>query len=196
MRRAHRVLAAIVPEPRRDWIVAHAAELADIRNRRQRLRWMIGLIPLALRAAAGQLRHDPHTFLGGVLVRAVVVAASTVNLLAGIGLVTLVVSGHDVPLPVLAPALALVAQGGYTLALILGARGSAGERPRQLQVWGSTLALLVGALWLIVGIVNNINPVDGDPEYGPMTIAVLLSGHGLASLLAFAAPHGEPISTA
>jgi hypothetical protein len=183
MSRIHRLLAPLVPPPGRDWVLAHEAEMDQLTGRRRRWRWALGVLPIAGRALAGQLRRHPRSFLGGALVKTVLVTLSLVDLAAGIGLVVLVVTPTGTPGPVVLPGLVLLVQGGYTLGVATGRLHA--DWALRLQITGSTLALLVGAAAVIAGAVQNVHPVNGDPEFAPMTIALLLALHGLVSLLAF-----------
>ena len=185
MNRVYRILTAVVPSPHNQWIRAHQMELEHVEGRWQRWRWALGLLPLTRSALASQLRKDPHTFLGGVLMKTIVAALSILNLAAGVGLGLLYVIETGPPLVVLALSAVLVIQGGFTLALILGAFHSPQDPPRQLQLVGSTLALVVGSVGFLASLLANISSVNNDPEYGPVAITALVAAHGLVSLLAF-----------
>ena len=182
------MLAALVPSPRDAWVRAHAAELECVEGRWSRLVWRLGVVPIAGWALMSQLRHDPRSFLGGVLVATIVVGLSFLNLVAGIGLLVLYLVEAN-PWLVLVLGIGLCAQGGYSLAYILGAFGRRRALARRVQLAGSGLASVVGLTGFVAGIVANVNPANNDPEYGPMTIALLVTVHGLASLLAFS---GDP----
>ena len=116
--------------------------------------------------------------------KTIVASLSTLNLAAGSGLAVLYVIETSPSLLVLALSGTLLIQGGYTLALILGLFRSHNDTARHLQLTGSTLALAVGTVGFVTGFLANIAPVNNDPEYGPMTIALLIAAHGLTSLLA------------
>ena len=196
MTRIHRILAALVPPPRREWIRAHAAELEHVRGRSQRRRWAIGLLTLTGAALVSQLKKDPQTFLGGTIVKSIVVTLSIINLVAGVSLAALYVIETDAPSLVLALSAGLVIQGSYTLAMILGAFHSRHAVARQLQLVGSTVALMIGFTAFVVWFLANVGPVNGDPEYAPMTIALVIAGHGFASLLTFAPQRPAEVETA
>ena len=185
MSRAHRILATIVPPPRRQWVLAHEAEFDHIEGRWQRGRWAFGLVRVAGWALVSQLRHDPRSFLGGTLSRIVISIQSIVNVAAGAGLLVLFLSQSNPQVFVLILSLALLLQGSYTVAFVAGVLRPHHDGARYLQVGGSALALIVGAVGFTVGFSANLAPVNADPEYGPMTIALLIAGHGLTSLLAF-----------
>lgn len=181
MRRLHSFLARIVPPPRCDWIRAHAAEYDRVEGRSNRVRWAFGLVPLTGFALASQLRREPRSFVGGVLTRTIVATLSAIGLIAGFGLAVLSFNDSEARWVVLLLATALLVQSTFPLVFKLVRSDTA----RRLVLVGSTLALVVGLAAFGAGLVSNIEPVNDDPEYGPMTIALLIASHGLASLLAF-----------
>jgi len=185
MNRIYLILFRMVPGPRNEWIRAHHAELENIPSGRQRWRWTLGLLPLALSALARHLRHEAGTFLGGTFVKTIVATASILNLTAGAGLLVLFTIETGPPLVVLVLAVTLLIQGGYTLTLMFGAFGSHQYAATHLQLAGSTLALIAGTIGFATGFLANINPANNDPEYGPMSIAAIIAVHAIASLLAF-----------
>ena len=113
---------------------------------------------------------------------------SVLNVAAGVGLLVLYVSQSNPPAFVLVLSLVLLVQGSYTIAFISGTLRSHQEVARRAQLGGSMLAFVAGTVGFSVGLLANIDPVNADPEYGPMTIALLIAGHGLFSLLAFIPP--------
>jgi hypothetical protein len=183
MRHLYRITAALIPPPRDEWIRAHQAELEQIEGRWQRRRWAVGVIPLAGVALAAQLRSDPRSFQGGTLMKTIVATLSVLNVAAGIGLAVLVLVMEGTPSAVLALSAVLVVQGAYTLTFLAGSLEAGWAQA--LELVGSTLALVVGGIASVAAVVNNIDPVNGDPEYGPMAVAMLVAAHGLASLIAF-----------
>ncbi len=188
MSRGHRILAAIVPSPRRQWVVAHEAEYDVIEGRWRRWRWTLGLVSIVGFALASQLRHDLRSFLGGALMKAATFMLSILNVAAGVGLLVLYVSQSSPPAFVLVLSLVLLVQGSYTIAFISKTLRSHQEVARRAQLGGSMLAFVAGTVGFSVGLLANIDPVNADPEYGPMTIALLIAGHALFSLLAFIPP--------
>lgn len=179
------MLATIVPPPRRQWVLAHEAEFDHIEGRWQRWRWAFGLVRVTGWALVSQLRHDPRSFLGGALTRIVISTQSIVNVAAGAGILVLYLQQSNAPVFVLILSLVLLLQGSYTVAFVAGVLRPHHDGARYLQLGGSTLALIVGAGGFAVGFSANLGPVNADPEYGPMILALLIAGHGLASLLAF-----------
>ena len=196
MSRVHAVIAALVPLPRRHWIEAHAAELGSIESPRARRRWMMGLIPLATRALWAQLHSEPRSFLGGTLAIAVAVTISIINALGGTGLLILYFTGADRPPLLLVLALVLAVQSGSTLVVVLGLFRSTLQRILRIHRAGSAAALLIGIVGFSVGLAANLHPINGDPEYGPPTVALMIAAHGLASLLAFTTPRDPGLETA
>lgn len=189
MRRLYRMAAAAVPPPHRAWILAHQAELDHIEDVWQRRRWTVGLFTVTLAALSAQLRSDPRSFQGGTLVKIIVATLSVLNVAAGLGLAVVAIGLGDSP-PIVPMLIAvLLVQGGYTLALLGGLLTA--RRAVVVEVIGSTLALVVGGIGVVAGVVANIDPVNGDPEYGPLTVAMLIAAHGLASLIAFTGRTGE-----
>lgn len=189
MSRLHRLAAALVPPPRREWILAHHAEFDHIQGTWQRRRWMFGLVTITGVALAAQLRSDPRSFQGGTLMKIIVATLSVLNVAAGLGLAVLVVGLGDSPPMVPLLSAVLVIQGGYTLVVLSGVLSA--RWAIVLEVVGSTLALVAGGIGVVAGIVGNIDPVGGDPEYGPLTVAMLIATHALASLLTFGGQVGD-----
>lgn len=177
MNRLHTFLAGIVPEPRRRWILGHAAELDAIDDRRARLRWMVGLLPLTTHALAAQLLCDPGSFLGGRLARLGTGALSVANLAGGVVLLA-VSAAADLPILAAMPGAVLVTQGGYTLVHLRGA-----PRMSALQNVGSLVAAVLGMAAAAIGLALTVGAAD--PEYGPPTVAAAIALHGLVSLAAF-----------
>ena len=120
-----------------------------------------------------------------MLVKAITTALSVVNVSAGFGLVVLHVATSDSPPTVLALGLALLIQGGFTLASMLNVFGFRHNAARKVQLVGSTFAVIVGVAGFTAGFLANFEAAGIDPEYGPMTMALLVAVHGLVSLLAF-----------
>lgn len=185
MNRLYRFLYLIVRSPRNEWIRAHYAELRHVSGRWRRLRWTLGVLPVTVTALASQLRHDASEFRGGVLTRAIVVILSSINLAAAVGLLVVYMTDSGHPLLLLAFIGGLAVQALYSMVILKGGFGGRPNAARVLQLVGSASALVVGAFGFILGVAANIDPINADPEYGPMTIALLFAMHGLASLLAF-----------
>lgn len=130
--------------------------------------------------------------------RAFVAALSVLNLVTAAGLFVLFLIMPDGPTILLAVVAGLTLQGGFTLAFIASRFASRAEFARRLQLGGSAVALIVGSIVFINGLLINFDSATADPEYGPMTMGLLMAAHGLASLFAFvpSGPDaGNPIPT-
>jgi hypothetical protein len=185
MTRLYRILIALTPPPASEWLEAHAAEYASIPEHGRRRRWAFGAIPLFISTLWRQLKRQPRSYLGGTLMKTIVATVSLLNLIAGLLLLVAFIVSPGGPPAMLAHAAALVVQGGYALGLLAGAYRRFQDAAVKVQLVGSTLALLVGLIGFSIGLVENSVMAGGDPEYGPMTVALLLAAHGLASLLTF-----------
>jgi hypothetical protein len=87
---------------------------------------------------------------------------------------------------VLALALGLLIQAGYTLAYVAG-------RLERFEPWalrallaGQTVAFVVGAVGFASSAVYNIDPPAGDYEYGPLTVGALIALQAAVTLWMFA----------
>ena len=123
------------------------------------------------------------------MLRLALFLASVVNLAAGLGLTGVYLklrTAEDLPFLVLVVGLALFVQGFYTIGYLSGWWDGLGQRATQLFVAGQCIALLAGALETVHGILYNLQPVNGDQEFGPLTAAVLM-GTQAALGLAYAA---------
>lgn len=189
MRYVYRVLIGAVPPPFNVWIRAHEAELAFIDDRMSRILWAFGLVPLSIVTFTRLLAHKPSSLIGGTLMRSAVASLSFVNITAGFGLAVLYFADSNPPL-VGALSFALVTQGMFTLALLGGLLKKRYDFARHIQIAGSTLAVAVGSTGVLVGLVANLSPSAPDPEFGPMTVAMLFALHGVFSLIAFSS--GRP----
>lgn len=189
MKRLYRVLTSAVPAPFDVWLRAHEAEFAVIETRKGRTRWALGLIPLSLATFGQLIVRSPRSLVGGTLMRTIVGTLSIVNLVAGIGLAVLYLADTNPPIVAVLSAV-LIVQGLFSLALLSGAFGNRYDAVRHVQLVGSTLALVVGLAGVLAGMVTNLAAATTDPEFGPMTVAMLLAVHGLFSLIAFGDRNG------
>lgn len=180
----HRMLASLIPGRRAEWLTAHGAELEVIDSGKARVRWTAGLVPLFTTALLSQLFHDPLSFLGGKLMRTVVATLSVMSTLIGIGLLSMWLFSEQ-PLGLLAFAGVLVVQGGFTLLLLTGWVGPMRDHARTIQLVGSTASVAVGLAGFAIGFLENIHPMNDDPEYAPMAVLFLIGVHGLASIATF-----------
>jgi hypothetical protein len=167
---------------KRTWLDAHLAEVDVIEGRLARFRWRAGSFATVVALVGSALMRDPLSVMRGGPVKIGLGVLSAVNLLAGMALVALWLSVGREPMIVLVLAVVLIVQGGYSLAYVAGALDRAQPAARGLLLAGSTAALAVGAVGFVVGAGVNLRPTNPDPEYGPMTVALLLATHGLAVL--------------
>jgi hypothetical protein len=123
--------------------------------------------------------------------KTIVATLSGLDLVAAAGLLVLWIRDTDQPWSLLVFAVVLVLQGGYTLAMLANVFGDS-TQARQLLIVGATVSVIAGVAAFATGVIANL--VAADHEYGPMTIALLIGAHGIASLLAFAGqrPAGHP----
>ena len=169
-----RLLVALLPRSRRDWGRALLAETAHADTSR---RWILGGVRLV-----GWSWFD--WMIGGNLMKTVVATLSTVNVAMGLFLMGLFVFTVDNASVVLALAVGLIIQGGYTLWYMWGA-GKQSWATRVLLV-GQTLALLVGAGGFLISTLNNVAQRGGDPEYGPIVVGAAIATQAAATLYFYA----------
>ncbi|MFQ5967387.1 MAG: hypothetical protein ACE5MI_07225 [Acidimicrobiia bacterium] len=116
----------------------------------------------------------------------IVATLSVVNVGVGGLLTAMFLTADEVPVLVLALGIGLVAQGGYTLAYVMGLLSRWDRWTSRLLVAGQTLALVVGALGFVASFVSNINPPRGDYEYGPLAVGFLIGLHAALTLFTYA----------
>ena len=122
------------------------------------------------------------------MLRLALILSSVVNVAAGLGLAGLWFKfRHDpgMPILVLFVALSLFVQGGFTLGHLRGL-----WRQWSLFVAGEGAAALVGGVAILHGVIYNLNPTNGDYEWGPLMAATLLTTQATLGLI-FAARSGE-----
>lgn len=107
------------------------------------------------------------------MLRIALILASIANIATGVGLGALWFKfRHDpgMPIIVLFVALALFIQGGLTLGHLRGL-----WRHWNLFVAGEACAALVGSVAILHGVLYNLNPTNGDYEFGPLMAATLMT---------------------
>ena len=122
------------------------------------------------------------------MLRLALILASIVNVAAGLGLGGLWFKfRHDpgMPIVVLFVGLSLLIQGGFTLGHLRGL-----WRQWSLFVAGEGAAALVGGVAILQGVIYNLNPTNGDYEWGPLMAATLMTTQATLGLI-FAARSGE-----
>lgn len=178
-----RSIRGFLPADRREWIDALAVEIAPATSGREALRWAFGAIPVMVFGLASALVSDVRG--GGVAMRSAVAVVATGAVLGGVALGLVFAFAPDVPPLVLGLALGLVTQGGYTLAYLAGLLDRFQPAARRLLLVGNAVAAIVGSIAFVTGGVRNLHPETVDPEYGPMTVALLITTLGVATLVTF-----------
>jgi hypothetical protein len=132
------------------------------------------------------------------VVRLALILASIANIAAGLGLGGLWFKFRydpGMPIVVLFVALSLLIQGGFTLGHLRGVWKQWGLPSFSLFVAGEGAAALVGALAILQGVIYNLNPTNGDYEFGPLMAATLMTTQATIGLIfaarspEFDAPH-------
>lgn len=126
----------------------------------------------------------------GDIMRTVVATTSVVNLAFGFFVIGLFLFTSNPPL-VLVLGLGLVGQGAYTLWHLR----RPGQRPRwstHLLLAGETMALLIGIGAFAISTVNNLDPLVGDREYGPMAAAGIIAAQAAATIYFYAIRENSP----
>jgi hypothetical protein len=115
------------------------------------------------------------------VLRLTLILASIANIAAGLGLAGLWFKfRHDpgMPIFVLFVALSLFVQGAFTLGHLRGL-----WRQWSLFVAGESAAALVGGVAILQGVIYNLNPTNGDYEWGPLMAATLLTTQATLGLI-------------
>jgi hypothetical protein len=113
----------------------------------------------------------------------VVVTMAVLNLAAGFVFFGLAAVLAEPPLAGFG--IVLVAQGGYTLAYVGGVLSRFEPLADRLLVVGGTLALVLGTLGTIHGVIISFRPDPPVPGLAAVAAAVLVTFLGLATLVAF-----------
>ena len=113
----------------------------------------------------------------------VVVTMAVLNLAAGFVFFGLAAVLTEPPLAGFG--IVLVAQGGYTLAYVGGVLSRFEPLADRLLVVGGTLALVLGTLGTIHGVIISFRPDPPVPGLAAVAAAVLVTFLGLATLVAF-----------
>ncbi len=127
------------------------------------------------------------------MLRIALITASIANLAAGLGLGGLWFNfRHDLGMPivVLFIGLSLLIQGGFTLGHLRGIWKHWGLPSFSLFVAGEGAAALVGAVATLQGVLYNLQPTNGDYEWGPLMAATLMTTQATLGLI-FAARSKE-----
>ncbi|MBC7788644.1 MAG: hypothetical protein H7Z74_01750 [Anaerolineae bacterium] len=110
---------------------------------------------------------------------------SAINLTAGIGLIGawITLPSSDIPVIVLFTGLALAVQGGFTLLYLSRPAASWRALAARLMIAGETAAIAAGGLAALTGFLYNLKPRNGDFEFGPMSLGVLMAMQAVAALI-------------
>lgn len=120
------------------------------------------------------------------MVRFTLILASLANSAAGIGLgIMWYRFRHDdgMPIVVLFVALSLFIQGAFTLGYLNGLWKRWEHPAFQLFVGGEFAAALVGGVAILQGVLYNLQPVNGDYEFGPLLAATLMTTQATIGLV-------------
>lgn len=92
-------------------------------------------------------------------------------------------SEGGIPVIALLTGVALIIQGGYTIAYLGDAIDSWRERATQLFVSGETASILAGGLAVLQGFFYNLHPRNGDYEFGPMGLGIFMAAQAIVGLV-------------
>lgn len=126
--------------------------------------------------------------------KTVAATLSVMGFVAGLFLVGLYVVTTDPTIVPLLIGVGMLAQGLFTLIYLSNLLRSYERQAKHILLAGQTVALTVGIVGGMIGFVSNINPTNGDYEYGPMTMAALITLQAVFSLYLAAQP-AAPHST-
>lgn len=127
------------------------------------------------------------------MLRISLLVVSLSNVVAGLGLAGAYFrfrGGGGVPFVVLVIALSLFVQGAFTIGYLRDWWKQWGALGTQLFVAGESAAVLAGTIGTIQGILYNLHPRNGDQEFGPLMVAILI-GTQAALGLVYAARNGD-----
>lgn len=183
-----RVLLYLLPDSHREWGQALLAEKEETGGRLARVRWILGGGRLLVWSWLDWITK-------GRLMRTVLATLSVINLVFGLLLIALFSFTEDNPPLLLILAIGLIAQGGYTLWHMSGRSASGEPWTSRILLTGETIALVIGGGGFTIAVINNINPTNGDYEYGPIAVSGLIAAQAVAALYIFAVRGGAKITT-
>jgi hypothetical protein len=120
------------------------------------------------------------------VLRIALILASIANLAAGLGLGGLWFKFQNdpgMPIVVLFIGLFLFIQGGFTLGHLRGLWKQWGLPSFSLFVAGEGAAALIGGVAILQGVLYNLQPTNGDYEFGPLTAATLMTTQATLGLI-------------
>ena len=127
------------------------------------------------------------------MLRPALIVTSIANAAAGVGLASMWYRfRHDdgMPIIVLFVALSLFIQGAFTLGHLRGLWKRWGIPSFLLFVTGESAAALVGGVAILQGVLYNLQPINGDFEFGPLLAATFMTTQAAIGLV-FAARSWE-----
>ena len=119
-------------------------------------------------------------------------ACSTLNALCGLALMGafLLVPAAGLPLIAFLTGLALCVQGAFTLAYLSSLLSPWHARATAALIAGEAASILAGGLAVANGVLYNLHPRNGDFEFFPMSLGVLMITQAALALL-YASQRGE-----
>jgi hypothetical protein len=108
-------------------------------------------------------------------VRTILITLSIINASMGLFLLGLFLIAGDTPVVVVLLGLGLLTQAGYTLAFLSGFLD--GLKPWSLWALlaGQSVALVIGFVGFASSALYNVDPRNGDYEYGPLAVGALIA---------------------
>ena len=126
------------------------------------------------------------------MTKIVLLACSSINTLCGLALMGafLLLPAAALPLIAFLTGLALCIQGAFTLAYLSSLLTPWHARATAALIAGEAAAILAGGLAVANGVLYNLHPRNGDYEFLPMSLGVLMVTQAAIALL-HAAGSGE-----
>ncbi len=126
------------------------------------------------------------------MTKIVLLACSSINALCGLALMGafLLLPAAGLPLIAFLTGLALCVQGAFTLAYLSSLLTPWHARATAALIAGEAAAMLAGGLAVANGVLYNLHPRNGDFEFGPMSLGVLMITQAALALL-YASQGGE-----
>ena len=126
------------------------------------------------------------------MTKIVLLACSSINMLCGLALmgIFLLLPAAGFPMIAFLTGLSLCIQGAFTLAYLSSRLTPWHARATAALIAGEAAAILAGGLAVAQGVLYNLNPRNGDFEFFPMSLGVLMVTQAAIALL-YAAGSGE-----
>lgn len=123
------------------------------------------------------------------LARLALFPLSVLNAVVGLALATIALATTAVPAWVAFPALAITAQGAYSLAWLTGRCRAVGRVGDVVFAIGEAAALVVGCVGVVAAIVGQ--STSGDIDYGPPTVLTIVAVHAVVGLTSGLGPRAD-----